>query len=205
LFPFLLTSLSVKPKKPYFGEPQQRDKQAYVFLVPPSNNKRKMHLWPTMRIRESFKISYLKKYDWNLQRMNSEKKRQSQEANDNSNQQRLLDDAGENSTNQQKPANNSKAVLICREILMVITCCYCCFCFGGKVLIFLPFLVYLVCVCVCVLRARVWIVVCLSGFLFIYELNLWGLILRITSLLLCDSLELKFEDLSVPLIYSMRY
>jgi hypothetical protein len=55
------------------------------------------------------------------------------------------------------------------------------------------------------LRARVWIVVCLSGFLFIYELNLWGLILRITSLLLCDSLELKFEDLSVPLIYSMRY
>ncbi|KAJ6901886.1 hypothetical protein NC651_019621 [Populus alba x Populus x berolinensis] len=52
-----------------------------------------MHLWPTMRIRESFKISYLKKYDWNLQRMNSEKKRQSQEANDNSNQQRLLDDA----------------------------------------------------------------------------------------------------------------
>lgn len=99
-----------------------------------------------MRIRESFKISYLKKYDWNLQRMNSEKKRQSQEANDNSNQQRLLDDAGENSTNQQKPANNSKAVLICREILMVITCCYCCFCFGGKVLIFLPFLVYLVCV-----------------------------------------------------------
>lgn len=127
-----------------------------------------------MRIRESFKISYLKKYDWNLQRMNSEKKRQSQEANDNSNQQRLLDDAGENSTNQQKSANNSKAVLICREILMVITCCYCCFCFGGKVLIFLPFLVYLVCVCVCVFRARVWIGVCLSGFLFIYELNLWG-------------------------------
>ncbi|KAJ6986897.1 hypothetical protein NC653_020205 [Populus alba x Populus x berolinensis] len=103
-----------------------------------------MHLWPTMRIRESFKISYLKKYDWNLQRMNSEKKRQSQEANDNSNQQRLLDDAGENSRNQQKPANNSKAVLICREILM-------------------------------------------------------------NSLLLGDSLELKFEDLSVPLIYSMRY
>ncbi|KAG6763546.1 hypothetical protein POTOM_030969 [Populus tomentosa] len=89
-----------------------------------------MHLWPTMRIRESFKISYLKKYDWNLQRMNSEKKRQSQEANDNSNQQRLLDDAGENSRNEQKPANNSKAVLICREILMVITCCYCCSCFG---------------------------------------------------------------------------
>ena len=54
-------------------------------------------------------------------------------------------------------------------------------------------------------RARVWIGVCLSGFLFIYELNLWGLILRITSLLLGDSLELKFEDLSVPLIYSMRY
>ncbi|KAJ6317496.1 hypothetical protein OIU76_013105 [Salix suchowensis] len=89
-----------------------------------------MHLWPTMRIRESFKISYLKKYEWNLHRMNSEKKRQSQEANDSSSQQRLLDVADENSTNQQQPANNSKAVMICREILMVITCCYWCFCCG---------------------------------------------------------------------------
>ncbi|KAF9676687.1 hypothetical protein SADUNF_Sadunf08G0028900 [Salix dunnii] len=89
-----------------------------------------MHLWPTMRIRESFKISYLKKYEWNRHRMNSEKKRQSQEANDISIQQRLLDVADENSTNQQQPSNNSKAVMICREILMVITCCYGCFCCG---------------------------------------------------------------------------
>ncbi|KAB5544148.1 hypothetical protein DKX38_012260 [Salix brachista] len=120
-----------------------------------------MHLWPTMSIRESFKISYLKKYEWNLHRMNSEKKRQSQEANDSSSQQRLMDVADENSTNQQQPANNSKVVMICREILMVITCCYCCF-----------------------LLEDCW---------------------RITLLLLCDSLELKFEDSRVPLIYSMRY
>lgn len=57
----------------------------------------------------------------------------------------------------------------------------------------------------CVFEGSCLVGVCLSGLLFIYELNLWGLILRITSLLLGDSLELKFEDLSVPLIYSMRY
>ncbi|KAJ6909367.1 hypothetical protein NC652_020375 [Populus alba x Populus x berolinensis] len=120
-----------------------------------------MHLWPTMRIRESFKISYLKKYDWNLQRMKSEKKRQSQEANDNSNQQRLLDDAGENSRNQQKPANNSKAVLICREILMVITCCYCCFCFGdGKInhLWLLYFLARVLCELIYKLAGFIWLI-----------------------------------------------
>ncbi|KAJ6717673.1 hypothetical protein OIU79_005769 [Salix purpurea] len=50
-----------------------------------------MHLWPTMRIRDSFKSAYLKKLEWNLHRMNNEKKQRSQETSD-SNQQRLLDD-----------------------------------------------------------------------------------------------------------------
>ncbi|CAK7325469.1 unnamed protein product [Dovyalis caffra] len=51
-----------------------------------------MHLWPTMRIRDSFKISYLKKLEWNLNRMNSDKKQKSQKTSCNDNQQRLLDD-----------------------------------------------------------------------------------------------------------------
>ncbi|KAJ6892404.1 hypothetical protein NC651_025567 [Populus alba x Populus x berolinensis] len=88
-----------------------------------------MHLWPTMRIRDSFKIAYLKKLEWNLHRMNNEKKQKSQETSD-SNQQRLLDDGDDNSTNQQQPVKTSKVVLICREILMLVTCCYCCFCCG---------------------------------------------------------------------------
>ncbi|KAJ6311535.1 hypothetical protein OIU77_013320 [Salix suchowensis] len=44
-----------------------------------------------MRIRDSFKSAYLKKLEWNLHRMNNEKKQRSQETSD-SNQQRLLDD-----------------------------------------------------------------------------------------------------------------
>ncbi|KAB5538947.1 hypothetical protein DKX38_016480 [Salix brachista] len=89
-----------------------------------------MHLWPTMRIRDSFKSAYLKKLEWNLHRMNNEKKQRSQETSD-SNQQRLLDDGDDNRTNQHQPAKTYKAVLIfCREILMLVTCCYCCFCCG---------------------------------------------------------------------------
>ena len=103
-----------------------------------------MHLWPTMRKRDSFKIAYLKKLEWNLHRMNNEKKQRSQETSD-SNQQRLLDDGDDNRTNQHQPAKTYKAVLIfCREILMLVTCCYCCFCCGGKDLIFSPFIVFIV-------------------------------------------------------------
>lgn len=85
-----------------------------------------------MRIRDSFKIAYLKKLEWNFHRMNIEKKQKSQETSD-SNQQRLLDDGDDNSTNQKQPVKASKVVLICREILMLVTCCYCCFCCGACV------------------------------------------------------------------------
>ncbi|KAL9351514.1 hypothetical protein Peur_054194 [Populus x canadensis] len=78
-----------------------------------------MHLWPTMRIRDSFKIAYLKKLEWNLHRMKIEKKQKSQETSD-SNQQRLLDDGDDNSTNQQLPVITSKVVLLCREILVLL-------------------------------------------------------------------------------------
>ncbi|KAJ4720792.1 hypothetical protein OWV82_008561 [Melia azedarach] len=92
-----------------------------------------MHLWPSLRIRESFKISYLKKLEWNLQRMSSEKKRQSQS---NDQQQTLLVDknvSGQNSeaTSSKNPPFGSGVVAVCREILMVLSCCYCCFCCGA--------------------------------------------------------------------------
>ncbi|KAK6156384.1 hypothetical protein DH2020_010632 [Rehmannia glutinosa] len=38
-----------------------------------------MHLWPSMRLRDSFKDNYLKKLEWNLQRMNIEKSSSSSE------------------------------------------------------------------------------------------------------------------------------
>ncbi|KAK6933358.1 hypothetical protein RJ641_036252 [Dillenia turbinata] len=45
-----------------------------------------MHLWPSLTIRESFKIAYLRKVEWNLNRMNSENKRST-----SSTYQKLLD------------------------------------------------------------------------------------------------------------------
>ncbi|KAA8539321.1 hypothetical protein F0562_026013 [Nyssa sinensis] len=45
-----------------------------------------MHLWPSMRIRDSFKLAYLRKLEWNQHRMKSEKRQ-----SPSSNQEKLLD------------------------------------------------------------------------------------------------------------------
>ncbi|XP_050208918.1 uncharacterized protein LOC126659643 [Mercurialis annua] len=88
-----------------------------------------MHLWPSMRIRDSFKIGYLKKLEWNTQRMNSQKK---QQETSTSNQEKLLGDE-EINTEVSSSCCSTKAALIFREIFMVLTCCYCCFCCGACV------------------------------------------------------------------------
>ncbi|GAY46494.1 hypothetical protein CUMW_097500 [Citrus unshiu] len=81
-----------------------------------------MHLWPSMRIRDSFKISYLKKLEWNLSRMNSEKKQQSQS---NDQQQTLLvDDNNQRNDISETPSSKkshfgSGFVAVCGEILML--------------------------------------------------------------------------------------
>lgn len=87
-----------------------------------------MHLWPSMRLRDSFKIEYLKKLEWNLHRMNSEKKQQ-QQAQDT--------ESSSNYSNQQKLLNDSKKggkfLVVCRELFLILSCCYCCFCCGACV------------------------------------------------------------------------
>ncbi|KAK6228191.1 hypothetical protein SCA6_000531 [Theobroma cacao] len=50
-----------------------------------------MHLWPSVRIRDSFKAAYLRKLEWNLHRMKSEK-RSSSSPRTPSNQQKLLNE-----------------------------------------------------------------------------------------------------------------
>ncbi|KAJ8766031.1 hypothetical protein K2173_020547 [Erythroxylum novogranatense] len=99
-----------------------------------------MHLWPSMRIRDSFKISYLKKLEWNLQRMDSEKR--SQRNGDHS--ERLLNEncdqqqqngVGGGTTSTDPPTLKThslgKSVSILGELLMILSCCYCCFCCGA--------------------------------------------------------------------------
>ncbi|XP_018828649.2 uncharacterized protein LOC108997024 [Juglans regia] len=81
-----------------------------------------MHLWPSMRIRDSFKLGYLRKLEWNLNRMESEK-------------QKLLDNEEPVSDRQEAAKPNSEILggllVVCRESLMVLSCCYCCFCCGA--------------------------------------------------------------------------
>ncbi|KAL7109815.1 hypothetical protein ACP275_06G199200 [Erythranthe tilingii] len=83
-----------------------------------------MHLWPSMRLRDSFKNNYLKKLEWNLSRMNDE----NQQANRyDGNQQKLL----ETDENGSEKSAFGGIGLICREVLMILSCCYCCFCCGA--------------------------------------------------------------------------
>ncbi|KAK6136214.1 hypothetical protein DH2020_030046 [Rehmannia glutinosa] len=85
-----------------------------------------MHLWPSMRLRDSFKDNYLKKLEWNLQRMNIEKKQQ-QRNQSSDNQQKLLETDKCDSENSGRVGIG----LICREVFMILSCCYCCFCCGA--------------------------------------------------------------------------
>lgn len=79
-----------------------------------------MHLWPTLKLRNSFKSTSQKRF----QRTNSGKQRQS-------NQQKLLD-GGDNESF--SPEMNSSGVfgVVCRDVAMVLSCCFCCFCCGSN-------------------------------------------------------------------------
>ncbi|KAJ4971639.1 hypothetical protein NE237_004738 [Protea cynaroides] len=87
-----------------------------------------MHLWPSLRIRDSFKLDYLKKLEWNLHRMKSEK--------DSSTNQKLLhnekdDDDGK--AESESPPQICWVLGLCKELSMILSCCYCCFCCGACV------------------------------------------------------------------------
>nr|KJB78932.1 hypothetical protein B456_013G025800 [Gossypium raimondii] len=94
-----------------------------------------MHLWPSVRLRDSFKIAYLRKLEWNLHRMKSEKQSSSSSSpRIPSNQQNLLNDDQKAAHSKSAPAKCCASfIVICREIFMVLSCCYCCFCCGACV------------------------------------------------------------------------
>ncbi|KAG8473741.1 hypothetical protein CXB51_035574 [Gossypium anomalum] len=90
-----------------------------------------MHLWPSVRLRDSFKIAYLRKLEWNLHRMKSEKQSSSSSPRIPSNQQNLLNDDQEATHSKSAPSKCCASfIVIGREIFMVLSCCYCCFCCG---------------------------------------------------------------------------
>ncbi|GLT88866.1 hypothetical protein SLE2022_068750 [Rubroshorea leprosula] len=83
-----------------------------------------MHLWPSAALRDSFKVSYLKKLEWNLHRMNSEKRSQTP-----TNRQKLLDnkDVADDAVAAEVSVSNiaSGAFSFFRDTLMVLSC-FCC-------------------------------------------------------------------------------
>ncbi|OVA10141.1 hypothetical protein BVC80_1591g50 [Macleaya cordata] len=93
-----------------------------------------MHLWPSLRIRDSFKTGYLKKLEWNLNRMNSQKKESQTNQKLLQDNQRDVDGKGETSSDTKIP----RFFLFCRELLMLLSCCYCCFCCGDSCKIYTP-------------------------------------------------------------------
>ncbi|GMG99393.1 hypothetical protein Nepgr_001233 [Nepenthes gracilis] len=83
-----------------------------------------MHIWPSMKIRDSFKISYLKNVEWNLDRMNSQKQFEAS--------QKPLDGDKVSARNENpSSATNTKSraswiVALFWDLLMILSCCYCC-------------------------------------------------------------------------------
>lgn len=80
----------------------------------------KMHLWPSLKLRNSFKSTSQKRF----QRMNSGKQSQS-------NKQKLLD--GDKESSSPEISSNGGFAVVCRDVTMVLSCCYCCFCCGGTI------------------------------------------------------------------------
>ncbi|KAH0870038.1 hypothetical protein HID58_077060, partial [Brassica napus] len=79
----------------------------------PRQHLKKMHLWPSLKLRNSFKSTSKKKY----QRTNSSGQ------HSQSNQQKLLESGPE------IPSGNWFYV-VCGDLAMVLSCCFCCFCCG---------------------------------------------------------------------------
>eukprot|EP00261_Vitis_vinifera_P038947 XP_019080190.1 PREDICTED: uncharacterized protein LOC100854745 isoform X1 [Vitis vinifera] len=80
-----------------------------------------MHLWPSLRIRESFKFDYLKKLEWNLKRMENESP---------TNKKKLLNTEEGGSNDVSAPIEQHGTLACCRDLLIILSCCYCCFCCG---------------------------------------------------------------------------
>ncbi|KAL8247594.1 hypothetical protein R6Q59_008810 [Mikania micrantha] len=84
-----------------------------------------MHLWPSERLRDSFKLGYLNNLEWNLRRMKSAKNKNNRSAG-SSNEEKLL---GDNTDNPNCNNNNRfRSCMLCvlNDLLMIFSCCYCC-------------------------------------------------------------------------------
>ncbi|KAG1361806.1 hypothetical protein COCNU_10G000250 [Cocos nucifera] len=83
-----------------------------------------MHLWPTIKIRDSFKQANLCKLEWNLERI----KRSKQRTSSASDQPLLLADS---KSQEEGPGHSASKLLtnllaFAADLLVILTCCCCC-------------------------------------------------------------------------------
>ncbi|ESQ32388.1 hypothetical protein EUTSA_v10005354mg [Eutrema salsugineum] len=93
------------------------DRSALCFSVF-KHSEEEMHLWPSLKLRNSFKGNSQQRF----QRMNSGKQTQS-------NQQKLL--CRRDKESGPEISSGGFAVVVCRDLAMILSCCFCCFCCGA--------------------------------------------------------------------------
>ncbi|KAM0023293.1 hypothetical protein Hdeb2414_s0023g00637931 [Helianthus debilis subsp. tardiflorus] len=86
-----------------------------------------MHLWPSERLRDSFKLGYLNNLEWNLRRMKTTKNNNKNQSAESSNEDKLLGDDTTDAQNCDKKNRFSGCVVaVARDLLMIFSCCFCC-------------------------------------------------------------------------------
>jgi hypothetical protein len=96
-----------------------------------------MHLWPSLRIRDSFKHGYLQKLELNLghmKRSQSQRQGQGQQSEDQGGQLGAPADDGKAPLLEDRSPQGSVlagALELAWDAVLLLTCCCCCFCCGG--------------------------------------------------------------------------
>ncbi|KAL1357842.1 hypothetical protein HN51_009699 [Arachis hypogaea] len=91
-----------------------------------------MHLWPSKNLRDSFKLSYIKRLEWNHHRMQQQKQQQKQKLLDDEDQQQVQVEVEVEGDSASQNDGVSFASM-CQDLILLLSCCYCCFCCGACV------------------------------------------------------------------------
>ncbi|XP_051218313.1 uncharacterized protein [Lolium perenne] len=86
-----------------------------------------MHLWPSLRIRDSFKHAYLEKLELNLAGKKRASRQGQDEDQDKGQQQEPLIEVPPSS----RGSMVASALELAWDAAMLLTCCCCCFCCGA--------------------------------------------------------------------------
>ncbi|KAL6651052.1 hypothetical protein ACP70R_009977 [Stipagrostis hirtigluma subsp. patula] len=94
-----------------------------------------MHLWPSLRIRDSFKHGYLQKLEFNLAHMKRDRQGRRGQGQGQDGQQGPPGDENSPLLEGQPPSGSmlASALELAWDAAMLLTCCCCCFCCGELV------------------------------------------------------------------------